>query len=85
MTLRILWGITGCGDKLEETVNIMKELQKKYDLDVTVVLSINGEMVVRMYKLWQTLEANFKKVLIERGPNAPFLVARFKKVNMRSF
>ncbi len=79
MTLRILWGITGCGDKLEETVNIMKELQKKYDLDVTVVLSINGEMVVRMYKLWQTLEANFKKVLIERGPNAPFLVAPLQK------
>ena len=44
MTLKILWGITGCGDKLEETVNIMMKLQKEYDLDVRVALSKNGEM-----------------------------------------
>jgi archaeoflavoprotein AfpA len=75
MTLKILWGITGCGDKLEETVNIMKKLQKKHNLDVRVALSKNGEIVVRMYKLWQSLQENFKKVMIERGPNAPFLVA----------
>jgi archaeoflavoprotein AfpA len=75
MTLKILWGITGCGDKLEETVNIMKKLQKKHNLDVRVVLSKNGEIVVRMYKLWQSLQENFKQVMIERGPNAPFLVA----------
>jgi len=75
MTLKILWGITGCGDKLEETVNIMKKLQKKYGLDVRVALSENGEIVVRMYNLWQSLQENFKKVMIERGPNAPFLVA----------
>jgi archaeoflavoprotein AfpA len=75
MTLKILWGITGCGDKLEETVNIMKKLQKKHNLDVRIALSKNGEIVVRMYKLWQSLQENFKKVMIERGPNAPFLVA----------
>lgn len=75
MTLKILWGITGCGDKLEETVNIMKKLQKKHNLDVRVVLSKNGEIVVRMYKLWRSLQDNFNKVMIERGPNAPFLVA----------
>jgi len=75
MTLKILWGITGCGDKLEETVNIMKKLQKKHNLDVRAALSKNGEIVVRMYNLWQSLQENFKKVMIERGPNAPFLVA----------
>jgi archaeoflavoprotein AfpA len=75
MTLKILWGITGCGDKLEETVHIMKKLQKKHNIDVRVTLSKNGEIVVRMYNLWQSLQENFKKVMIERGPNAPFLVA----------
>jgi archaeoflavoprotein AfpA len=75
MTLKILWGITGCGDKLEETVNIMKKLQKKHNLDVRVALSKNGEIVVRIYNFWQLLQENFKKVMIERGPNAPFLVA----------
>ena len=79
VTLRILWGITGCGDKLEETVNIMRELRKKYDLEVTVVLSTNGEIVVRMYNLWQSLQDNFRKVLVEKGPNAPFLVAPIQK------
>lgn len=75
MNLKILWGITGCGDKLEETVNVMKKLQRKHNLDVSVALSKNGEIVVRMYNLWQSLQEKFKKVMIERGPNAPFLVA----------
>ncbi len=79
MNLRILWGITGCGDKLEESVNIMIDLKKRYDLEVTVVLSINGEMVVRMYNLWQSIKGNFRKVLIEKGPNDPFLVAPLQK------
>jgi archaeoflavoprotein AfpA len=79
MALKILWGITGCGDKLEETVNIMRKLQHKYDLDVRVVLSKNGEMVIRMYKLWRLLQDNFKEVLIERGPNAPFLAGPLQK------
>jgi archaeoflavoprotein AfpA len=79
MTLKILWGITGCGDKLEETLSIMEEVQKKYNLEVTVVLSKNGKMVVRMYNLWQKLQDDFKKVLIEIGPNSPFLVSRLQK------
>lgn len=79
MTLRILWGITGCGDKLEETVKTIKELRGKFDLEVTVVLSINGELVVRMYNLWQSLQDGFRKVLVEKGPNSPFLVAPLQK------
>ena len=73
MNLQILWGITGCGDRLEETVNLMKELRIRKSLDVTVVLSKNGEKVVRMYNLWQCINENFKRVLVEKGPNVPFL------------
>jgi archaeoflavoprotein AfpA len=72
MTLKILWGITGSGDKIEETLNVMNNLQKAYDINVRVVLSKNAELVIHMYGLWKALEDNFK-VLRERGPNDPFL------------
>ncbi len=73
MTLRILWGITGSGDKIEEVVKIMARLQKKYDLSIRVALSKNGDKVARIYGLWEKLESISKKVLVERGPNEPWL------------
>jgi len=38
-------GITGCGDYLSESLEIMKN-RKEHDLDVKVYLSQAGEMVV---------------------------------------
>jgi archaeoflavoprotein AfpA len=73
LSIKIAWGITGAGDYLPETINIMKTLQKKYNLDVTVVLSKNGELVSRWYHLWDDLRQNFKKVLVEKDANSPFL------------
>ena len=73
MPLKILWGITGSGDKIEDIVNIMLRLQKKYDLDIRVALSKNGEKVARMYEVWEKLRNGSKKVLVERGPNEPWL------------
>jgi len=73
MRLKILWGITGSGDKLSDTVNLMLKLKKKYDLDIKVALSENGKKVVRIYGLWRKLEDNFETV-VEKGPNSPFLV-----------
>ena len=72
MTLKILWGITGSGDKIEETLNVMRNLQEKYEINVRVVLSKNAELVIHMYGLWKSLEDNFE-ILKERGPNDPFL------------
>ena len=72
MALRILWGITGSGDKIEETLKIMRSLQKEYDIDMRVAVSKNAELVLRMYGLWKSLGDNFK-VLREIGPNEPFL------------
>jgi archaeoflavoprotein AfpA len=73
MTLKILWGITGSGDRIEATVNIMLKLQKKYDLDIRITLSKSGEKVARMYEVWDQLEHSSKEVLVERGPNEPWL------------
>lgn len=73
MALKILWGVTGSGDKIENTVNIMLKLQEEYDLDVRVALSKNGEKVARIYEVWEPLKKVCKEVLIERGPNEPWL------------
>ncbi len=34
--LRIAWGITGCGDQIENAFAIMKDLSERYDLDIKV-------------------------------------------------
>ena len=74
MTLRIAWGITGCGDYLKESLEIMKELTLENDLDVRVFLSQAGEMVVKWYKLFNDLKTSFPKTYSEKSPNIPFLV-----------
>lgn len=73
MTLKIAWGITGCGDFLKESIEIMKELTKEYNLDVKVFLSQAGEMVVKWYRLFNDLKTSFPKTYVEKSPNIPFL------------
>jgi archaeoflavoprotein AfpA len=74
MTLRIAWGITGCGDYLKESHDIMKELAREHNLDVRVYLSEAGEMVVKWYRLFNDLKTSFPKTYSEKSPNIPFLV-----------
>jgi len=74
MTLRIAWGITGCGDYLKESLDIMSEVTKEHGLDVRVFLSQAGEMVIKWYKLFNELKSSFPKTYSERSPNIPFLV-----------
>jgi archaeoflavoprotein AfpA len=65
--LKIAWGITGCGDQIEETFAIMKDLSERYDLDIKVYLSKNGELVMKWYNLWKDLKELFSKVSVEHG------------------
>lgn len=74
MSLRIAWGITGCGDHLKESIEIMKEVAKEHHLDVHVFLSLAGEMVVKWYRLFRDLQTSFPKTFVEKSPNLPFLV-----------
>ena len=78
MSLRIAWGITGCGDRLKESLEVMEELAKEYDLQVRVFLSQAGEMVVKWYRLFDELKANFPKTFVEKSPNIPFLVGELQ-------
>ena len=60
-------GITGSGDRIVETVDVMKELQKRYDdvMEIRVFVSKAGEQVIKYYKLFNDLEKNFDKVWVE--------------------
>ncbi|KAB3545289.1 MAG: archaeoflavoprotein AfpA [ANME-2 cluster archaeon] len=76
--LRIAWGITGCGDQIEETFGIMKDLSERYDLDIKVYLSKNGELVMKWYNLWKDLKELFPKVSVEHGANSPFIAGQLQ-------
>ncbi len=77
---KIAWGITGSGDRIVETVEVMTELQKAYDdvVDVRVFVSKAGEQVIKYYKLFNTLEKNFDKVWVEINANSPFLAGQLQ-------
>ena len=74
MTLNIAWGITGCGDRLEETVRLMEQISKECDVKIDVYLSKNAALVIKKYDLFKELKKHFE-VAIERGPNTPFIIA----------
>jgi archaeoflavoprotein AfpA len=77
---KVAWGITGSGDKLVETVEVMKDLKKQYqnEVDIVVYLSKAGDQVVKYYRLAKDLEANFGRIWVEINPNSPFLAGQLQ-------
>lgn len=76
---KVAWGITGSGDKIRETFNVMRGLKEEYgDVEVEVFLSKAGELVTRFYKLDEGLKEAFPKVFVEKSANSPFLAARLQ-------
>jgi archaeoflavoprotein AfpA len=73
--VRVAWGITGAGDYLAESLRIMKKISSDFDAEITVLVSKNAVMVIKLYKLWDDLNSSFEKVKIEKGPNLPFVAA----------
>lgn len=71
--LKVVWGITGAGDYLRESVEAMKQLRQELGAEVTVVLSKDGHLVAKWYGLWEELESSFDHVKAEKGPNIPFV------------
>ncbi|MGY5880933.1 MAG: archaeoflavoprotein AfpA [Candidatus Thorarchaeota archaeon] len=70
---RIVWGITGSGDRIEEIIDNMIELSNEDDLRITVIVSKAAEQVLRWYKLWDKLNVFFDKVKKESNANVPFI------------
>ncbi|MEA2045937.1 MAG: archaeoflavoprotein AfpA [Euryarchaeota archaeon] len=75
---RIVWGITGSGDRIRDTVDVMKEMKEKYEdrVDIRVYVSKAGDQVVKYYKLLPELEIDFDKIWVEANANAPFLAGQ---------
>ncbi len=69
---KLMWGITGTGYVLQESIDLMKELQDDFNIDLTVILSKEGSAVVKWYKKWLVLTEVVKKVKVEKTPNIPF-------------
>ncbi|OPY26115.1 MAG: bifunctional phosphopantothenoylcysteine decarboxylase/phosphopantothenate synthase [Methanocella sp. PtaU1.Bin125] len=76
--VKIAWGITGCGDKIEEIAATMIELKRQYDLKVDIYVSKSAMMVLKWYKLWDKLKDEFYELRPEVNSNSPFLVGKLQ-------
>ncbi|MBN2204428.1 MAG: archaeoflavoprotein AfpA [Thermoleophilia bacterium] len=74
MTLKVVWGITGSGDLMPETVAAMAKVRETQDVEITALLSKEAVKVIRWYKLWEEVERISRKVIIEEDANTPFIV-----------
>ena len=68
----MLWGITGTGFLLQESIDLMKEIQEDFGVKLTVILSKEGAAVVKWYRKWLPLTKVVEKVKVEKTPNIPF-------------
>jgi len=77
---KIAWGITGAGDLINETLEVMKGLKEAYrgSVEIEVYLSKAGEQVLRFYKLGDELRECFDQVQVERDANTPFITGRLQ-------
>ena len=74
MVRKICWGITGAGDYLLETLEIMKKVEQEYSIKITVIIGKQGEVVLKWYKMLDGIRDAFEDVRIEKGPNIPFII-----------
>ncbi|MGQ9564990.1 MAG: archaeoflavoprotein AfpA [Candidatus Bathyarchaeales archaeon] len=72
---KVAWGITGAGDQLAETLDVMKQIKKEYQnkVEIYVYLSKAAEYVLKYYRLYDDLRANFDRFWVEINANSPFL------------
>jgi len=72
---KVAWGITGGGDQLVETVEVMKQAKKQFEqtVEVQVYLSKAASTVLKYYQLNDELKASFERVYTEVDANTPFL------------
>lgn len=79
MTLKFAWAITGAGDFMLESVEVMKKIVQEYECQVLVFTSKAGYRVIKWYKLENALESITSKVQVEVDANTPFVVSALQK------
>ena len=77
---RVAWGITGSGDRLVETIEAMKQINKQYqdNIRITIYLSKAGNQVLHFYGLVKDLKENFDKIRVEANSNVPTLAVQLQ-------
>ncbi|MBM4240816.1 MAG: archaeoflavoprotein AfpA [Euryarchaeota archaeon] len=77
---RIAWGITGAGERLLETFEVMRKIREMYknDVEIKVYISKSGDQVVKYYRIFSELEKNFDNVWVEINANSPFLAGQIQ-------
>jgi len=76
---KVAWGITGSGDRIIETIEMMKKIKEKQqgNIDLYVYLSKAGEQVLKYYKKLTELNKDFK-MYKEIDSNTPFLAGQIQ-------
>ena len=84
---KIAWGITGAGEKIEKTVEMMKKINEEYKdrVDIEVFISKSGDQVIKYYGLSNELETNFENIWVEINANSPFLAGQIQVGKYDSF
>jgi len=72
------WGITGSGDHLPETIQVIKRIIERGNVKVTIFLSKSAVIVTKWYGLWKELESISPKIMVEEGPNIPFIAGQLQ-------
>ncbi|MCL2359667.1 archaeoflavoprotein AfpA [Candidatus Bathycorpusculum sp.] len=73
--LKVAWGITGAGDKIQEIIETMKTLKQQTEdkVDIDVYVSKAADTMLKFYRLDEILKSSFPKVFVESNSNSPFL------------
>jgi len=77
-SIRIAWGITGAGDRLKETIDVMKRLKENYSVEIRVYVSQAGEQVLKWYKFLEEIRESFDRFYVEKNANSPFLAGELQ-------
>jgi archaeoflavoprotein AfpA len=83
--MKIAWGITGSGDYLRESLDIIKEICKEYGVRIDIFLSREGEIVLKFYKYIQEVKDICTNTFTEKGPNIPFLSGKLQMGKYKAF
>ena len=75
---KIAWGLTGAGDRMEETLTVMRSL-KKDGWEIDVFLSAEALTVLKWYGFADAFFEDFPNAKTEKGPNAPFIVGPLQR------
>ena len=71
--MKFVWGITGAGDLMPEVFDIMEDVARNPEVEITVILSKAAETVLKWYKLSDRLASISTRVHVEKDSNTPFL------------